>query len=97
MVPSYPGFSENQSSPRRSPRGQQDRETYPEAYPARRDPLPEEQVYQFLKEIFTRFGVPRVLVTDNGTQFTAGKIEDLCLELNIEHRTASISYPQANG
>ncbi|GAA0175953.1 hypothetical protein LIER_29035 [Lithospermum erythrorhizon] len=50
-------------------------------------------VYQFLKEIFTRFGVPRVLFTDNGTQFTAGKIEDMCWELDIEHRTTSLSYP----
>ncbi|GAA0164625.1 hypothetical protein LIER_20217 [Lithospermum erythrorhizon] len=39
----------------------------------------QDQVYQFFKEIFSRFGVPRVLVT-------TGKIEDLCLELDIEHR-----------
>ncbi|GAA0185497.1 hypothetical protein LIER_32785 [Lithospermum erythrorhizon] len=50
-----------------------------------------DEVHQFLKEIFTRFGVPRVLVTDNGNQFRAGKNEDLCLELDIEHRTTSVS------
>ncbi|GAA0153004.1 hypothetical protein LIER_11343 [Lithospermum erythrorhizon] len=57
----------------------------------------QEQIYQFLMEIVTRFGVPWVLVADNGTLFTVGKIEDLCLELDIEHRTASMSYPQSNG
>ncbi|GAA0143733.1 hypothetical protein LIER_35798 [Lithospermum erythrorhizon] len=36
-------------------------------------------------------------VTDNGTQFTARKIEGLCLELDKEHRTTSMSQPQTNG
>ncbi|GAA0174514.1 hypothetical protein LIER_27892 [Lithospermum erythrorhizon] len=31
------------------------------------------------------------------TQFTAIKIADLCLELDIEHRTDSVSYPHSNG
>ncbi|GAA0168951.1 hypothetical protein LIER_23536 [Lithospermum erythrorhizon] len=63
-------------------------------------PLPrkdQEQVHQFLIEIFTRFGVPWVLVIDNGTQYTVGKIEDLCVELDIDYMTTSVSYPQANG
>ncbi|GAA0147912.1 hypothetical protein LIER_36611 [Lithospermum erythrorhizon] len=62
-------------------------------------PLPrkdQEQVYRFLKDIFTKFGVPRVLVRYNGTQFTTGKIEDLCTKLDIDHKTASMSYPQAH-
>ncbi|GAA0161172.1 hypothetical protein LIER_17548 [Lithospermum erythrorhizon] len=56
-----------------------------------------DQVYQILKEIFTRAGVTRVLVTDNVIQFTAWKIEDFCTELDIHHIKASQSYPQANG
>ncbi|GAA0161802.1 hypothetical protein LIER_18036 [Lithospermum erythrorhizon] len=34
----------------------------------------------------TRFRIPQLLVTDNGTQFTAGKIENLCMQLGIDHR-----------
>ncbi|GAA0149822.1 hypothetical protein LIER_37003 [Lithospermum erythrorhizon] len=45
------------------------------------------------KEFFTRFAVPRVLVTNNGTQFIAGKIENLCTELDIDHKIASVTYP----
>ncbi|GAA0166169.1 hypothetical protein LIER_21389 [Lithospermum erythrorhizon] len=41
--------------------------------------------------------VPRVLVNHSGMHFTAGKIEDLFLEQDIEHWTASVSYYQANG
>ncbi|GAA0157863.1 hypothetical protein LIER_38536 [Lithospermum erythrorhizon] len=57
----------------------------------------QEQVYQLLREIFNRFGVSQVLVTDNGTQYTTGRIEDLFLELDIEHITTSVLYHQANG
>ncbi|GAA0168355.1 hypothetical protein LIER_23088 [Lithospermum erythrorhizon] len=57
----------------------------------------QEQVYQFLGDIFTQFGVPQVQVTNNETQFTVRKIEDLFLELDMEYRTASASYPHANG
>ncbi|GAA0159452.1 hypothetical protein LIER_16222 [Lithospermum erythrorhizon] len=39
----------------------------------------------------------QVLVTDNVTQFTSGKIEDLYVEMDIDKETASVSYPQANG
>ncbi|GAA0161069.1 hypothetical protein LIER_17473 [Lithospermum erythrorhizon] len=39
----------------------------------------------------------RVLVANNGTQFTAGKIEDICTELDVDHMTTSVSYPQENG
>ncbi|GAA0145621.1 hypothetical protein LIER_05775 [Lithospermum erythrorhizon] len=34
---------------------------------------------------------------DYGTQFTAGKIENMFSELDVEHWMASVSYPQANG
>ncbi|GAA0168516.1 hypothetical protein LIER_23219 [Lithospermum erythrorhizon] len=57
----------------------------------------QEQVYQFLKEIFTWFGVPRVLVTDNRDSVHLGRIEDLCTELDICHMTTLVSYPYVNG
>ncbi|GAA0158505.1 hypothetical protein LIER_38914 [Lithospermum erythrorhizon] len=50
-----------------------------------------------MKEIFTSFGVAQVLVTDNGTQFAVEKIEHLSAEVDIDHRTALVSYPQVKG
>ncbi|GAA0152468.1 hypothetical protein LIER_37496 [Lithospermum erythrorhizon] len=57
-----------------------------------------EGVYQFLKEIFTRFKVPQVLIMGNETQFTAESVEDLYWELDalllveIRLETARVSY-----
>ena len=31
-----------------------------------------------LQEIFSRFGTPEILVSDNGTAFTAAEFSDFC-------------------
>ena len=56
------------------------------------------QVKDFLwKNIITRFGVPRILVSDNGTQFEGAQVAQLCELFRIEHRFSPVCYPQANG
>lgn len=56
------------------------------------------QVAQFLYEnVMCRFGIPRILVTDNGTQFNNQKIIKYCKESEIELLFTSVSHPQANG
>jgi hypothetical protein len=58
----------------------------------------ENSVVQFLfKDIFTRFGVPREIVTDQGSQFTSRMVEKLMEEYKIKHRTSTPYHPQANG
>lgn len=49
------------------------------------------------KNIVCRFGVPRVLVSDNGTQFQSNKTNDWCQKLGIEQRFTSVGNPQSNG
>ncbi|GAB2290272.1 hypothetical protein Dimus_038097 [Dionaea muscipula] len=49
------------------------------------------------KFIICRFGVPRAVIIDNGTQFEDKKFKDLCREYEIDHRYASVAYPQSNG
>jgi hypothetical protein len=51
----------------------------------------------FRTNIICRFGVPLVLVTDNGTQFTSEGFQDFCEELGIEHRFSAVAHPQSNG
>lgn len=55
------------------------------------------KVAEFLYEqIFTRFGVPRDLVTDQRAQFTSNLITAMINDYQIRHRKSSPYHPQAN-
>ncbi|XP_039687770.1 uncharacterized protein [Medicago truncatula] len=57
-----------------------------------------ERVVKFYwKKIICRFGLPKYIVTDNGTQFASSKVVNFCKQLGIETKFASVIHPQANG
>ncbi|KRY26142.1 Uncharacterized protein T01_4257, partial [Trichinella spiralis] len=56
-----------------------------------------EQTIESLKTVFTRFGFPEVLVSDNGTQFTATEFTIFCGENGIRHVTSAPYHAQSNG
>ena len=37
-----------------------------------------EQAVLFFTDIIYRFGIPNVIITDNGTQFTSNELMDFC-------------------
>ncbi|KAL2226405.1 UNVERIFIED_CONTAM: Pol polyprotein [Sesamum indicum] len=49
------------------------------------------------RNISCRFGVPRVLISDNGTQFQGKEITNWLRELKIRQNFTSVGYPQSNG
>ena len=49
------------------------------------------------KNIVTRFGVPHVLISDNGLQFDNKMFRKYCGELGITNRYSTPTYPQGNG
>ena len=49
------------------------------------------------KNIVTRFGVPHVLILDNGLQFDNKMFRKYCGELGITNRYSTPTYPQGNG
>ena len=49
------------------------------------------------KNIITRFGVPHVLISDNGLQFDSKTFRSYCGELEITNRYSTLSYLQGNG
>ena len=56
------------------------------------------QVSQFLWEnVICRYGLPRILVTDNGRQFNNKEFKEYCEGCNIDLRFTSVAHPQANG
>ena len=49
------------------------------------------------KNIVTRFGVPRTLISDNGLQFDSKSFRRYCCDLGITNRYFTSAYPQGNG
>ena len=49
------------------------------------------------KNIVCRFGVPRVLVSDNRRQFDNALFRDFCEHFGIQNHYSSPAHPQANG
>ena len=55
-------------------------------------------VAQFLcNHIFSRFGTPRALITDNGTHFCNKMLDKVLLKYGVRHRTSLAYHPQTNG
>ena len=48
------------------------------------------------KNIVTQFGVPKVLLLDNGLQFDSKAFRQYCSKLGITNRYSTPSYPQSN-
>ncbi|KAL0393109.1 UNVERIFIED_CONTAM: hypothetical protein Sradi_2533700 [Sesamum radiatum] len=56
------------------------------------------EVIKFLwRNIVCRFGIPRAIISDNGTQFSGNKLKEWCKGLAIKQFFTSVSNPQANG
>ncbi|VFQ93701.1 unnamed protein product [Cuscuta campestris] len=49
------------------------------------------------KNIITRFGAPRIIVTDNGPQFRNPRFTAYLASFGVKHSKASVAYPQGNG
>ena len=47
--------------------------------------------------IICRFGIPRVLVSNNGKQFDNNAFRDFCSQLGIRNHYSSPAHPQVNG
>nr|XP_025661621.1 uncharacterized protein LOC112757229 [Arachis hypogaea] len=56
------------------------------------------QCRKFLwRQIITRFGIPEIVISDNGTQFTDKKFREFLEGLRVSHRFSSVEHPQTNG
>ncbi|XP_057719199.1 uncharacterized protein LOC130933588 [Arachis stenosperma] len=53
---------------------------------------------EFVKKcVITRFGIPEVVISDNGTQFTDKKFTEFLNGLGVKQRFSSVEHPQTNG
>ena len=49
------------------------------------------------KNIVCKFGIPRMIISDNGRQFDNQAFRSFCLGLGIKNQFSSLEHPQANG
>lgn len=56
-----------------------------------------EQTVEHLRDIFARFGLPRCIVTDNGTPFTGQPFQDFVQGNGIKHLRTAPFHPASNG
>jgi len=56
-----------------------------------------EQVAEALCKVYSRVGVPKQIVTHQGTQFMSDVMKEVSRLLSIEHVTSSPYHPQCNG
>ena len=52
---------------------------------------------QRLRQLFAQFGIPESIVSDNGTQFTAGEFQEFCRLNGIRHIRVAPYQPSSNG
>ena len=68
---------------------------YPEAIPLR--DISAATVAEGLVEMFSRTGIPRVILSDQGAQFMGSVVQSLCGRLGVTHIKTSTYHPQSNG
>ncbi len=56
-----------------------------------------QNVIKLLTSVFSRFGNPQYLVSDNGCQFRSVEFAEFLKKRNIQHICTSVYHPVANG
>ncbi|XP_046592854.1 uncharacterized protein K02A2.6-like [Neodiprion lecontei] len=50
-----------------------------------------------IKSLFARHGIPKIVRSDNGPQFSSHKFKEFAKAWGFEHTTSSPTYPRSNG
>ena len=55
------------------------------------------EVIRHTKSIFSRHGIPELVISDNGPQYSSKVYADFAKEYHFKHMTSSPYHPQSNG
>ena len=59
--------------------------------------LSSERVIEVCKQHFARYGIPEIVISDNGTQYSSEQFRDFSEQYQFEHVTSSPHFPRSNG
>nr|GEX67577.1 reverse transcriptase domain-containing protein [Tanacetum cinerariifolium] len=54
-------------------------------------------IVKFLKSLFSRFGIPRAIISDRGTHFCNDQFTRVMIKYGVAHRLATAYHPQTSG
>ena len=54
-------------------------------------------VISYTKSIFSRHGIPSIVISDNGPEYASRKYRQFAKQWDFQHETSSPEYPQSNG
>nr|GFB35910.1 reverse transcriptase domain-containing protein [Tanacetum cinerariifolium] len=54
-------------------------------------------VVKFLKSLFSRFDIPRAIISDRGTHFCNDQFNRVMIKYGVTHRLATAYHPQTSG
>jgi hypothetical protein len=55
--------------------------------------ITQEAAVKFFKSIIYRFGIPKRILTNNGTQFKGDKFLICCADFGIHHQSSPAAHP----
>lgn len=64
---------------------------------AKLDRLSAEEVIKHTKSVFARHGIPEIVMSDNGPQYSSQEYAEFARTYQFKHITSSPHYPQSNG
>lgn len=64
---------------------------------AKLETLTSKCVISHVKSEMAKYGIPDIVISDNGPQFASAKFEKFAKEYRFQHTTTSPYFPQANG
>lgn len=68
---------------------------YPAAYPLRT--ISTKSVVKALSQFISVFGIPKVIQTDRGTNFTSRMFNQVLQQLRVKHHKSSVRHPESQG
>ncbi|XP_031354229.1 uncharacterized protein K02A2.6-like [Photinus pyralis] len=69
---------------------------WPEVFASNSAPNTELTI-EYLREVFSRFGIPRIIVSDNATIFTSDRFTSFCSNNGIKQCFSAPGHPATNG